>query len=148
MATLQLATPPAPLDLIPAASDALGPGAQSAEGQSIDKGALDAWHLGSGRAGVLLSQEGMVFLAPGRSPQNISEVQPADPGELISRRRLFLINKKFHTLEGLSGAEEDELRRLQADFESYLDSIRPLPTQVLEELEALAEQLEAEDQRS
>jgi hypothetical protein len=64
------------------------------------------------------------------------------------QRRLFLINKQFHSPEGLSAAKGEELQRLQAAFESYLDSNRPLPNQMLEELEALAEQLEAEDQRS
>jgi hypothetical protein len=78
----------------------------------------------------------------------MSERRLADPWELKNRRRLFLLNKKFHSPAGLCAAEEEELRQLQADFESYLDSVRPLPNQVLDELEALAEQLEAEDKRS
>jgi hypothetical protein len=71
----------------------------------------------------------------------------ADFRDLRNRRRLFLINNRFHSPQGLSAAEDEELSLLQADFESYLDSIRPLPSRMLEELEALAEGLGAEDRR-
>jgi hypothetical protein len=40
-----------------------------------------------------------------------------------------------------------ELGELQADFESYLDRFRPLPDGMLDELEALAEQLAAQEKR-
>ena len=69
----------------------------------------------------------------------------ADTWELSNRRRCFLIDKKFQG--GLTQAEEVELDELQAEFASYLDVVRPLPTQMLDELESLAEQLEAEDRR-
>jgi hypothetical protein len=128
MATLQLPTLLARLDPFPEASGAPGPGAQSAEGRKIDKDARDACRHWQQRAGA--------------------EQGPPDSWELKNRRRLFLINKKFHSPGGLSAAEEEELHRLQADFESYLDFFCPLPSQLLDELEALVEQLEAEDERS
>jgi hypothetical protein len=61
-------------------------------------------------------------------------------------RRLALINKQFYSPEGLAAEEEEELRQLQASFESYLDSIRLLPIEMLNELEALVEQLERGDE--
>jgi hypothetical protein len=70
---------------------------------------------------------------------------PIDLWEINNRRRVFLIDKKFQA--GLSPKEEAELHELQADFESYLDRARPLPEQMLDELEALAEQLEAENKQ-
>jgi hypothetical protein len=60
-----------------------------------------------------------------------------------NRRRLFLIRKKFHSPGGLSTAEATELTDLQTAFEAHLDATRPLPMEMLEDLERLAEELEA-----
>jgi hypothetical protein len=99
----------------------LRPAAQSLEGRTIDEMTLDV----------------------SRSWQRHTDVLR----EMNNRRRLFLIDKKFHSPEGLSAVEEDELRKLQAEFEAYLDAVRPLPYQMLDELEELAQQLEAEDKQ-
>jgi hypothetical protein len=108
-------------DSLPGPARVLRPEAQSPEGRTIDE----------------------MTLAVSRSWQRRAEVIR----EMNNRRRLFLIAKKFHSPEGVSAVEEDELRRLQAEFEAYLDAVRPLPQQMLDELEELAKQLEAEDER-
>jgi hypothetical protein len=62
-----------------------------------------------------------------------------DPWELKNRRRVALIDKKFQ--RGLSPAEDAELDELQAEHGAYLDAIQPPPFVKLEELEAIARQL-------
>jgi hypothetical protein len=63
----------------------------------------------------------------------------ADPWELKNRRRVALIDKKFQG--GLSPAEDAELDELQAEHGAYLDAIQPPAFDKLEELEAVARQL-------
>jgi hypothetical protein len=62
-----------------------------------------------------------------------------DSWELKNRRRVALIDKKFQ--EGLSLAEDAELNELQVEHGTYLDAIQPPPFDKLEELEAVARQL-------
>ncbi len=126
-----LLPPPAPgrLDLFPAATDFVAWDAQSAEGRKVREAAQAARRDRQERGEVLLEQL-------------------TDSREEVNRRRLALLHKKFHSADGLSAAEEEELGRLQASFETYLDTVRPVPHHVLDELEALADQLEAEDERS
>jgi hypothetical protein len=140
--------PPARRDPFPEAAADLGLITQSEEGRKVREAALVACRDWQERTEVLPELDGTGTRITGRPQEDISEQRLADPWELRNQRRLFLINKKFHSPAGLCAAEEEELRQLQADFESYLDSARPLPNQVLDEVEALAEQLEAEDKGS
>jgi hypothetical protein len=55
-------------------------------------------------------------------------------------RRLFLIQKKYR--EGLSEAEIVQLAALQEQMGRHLDEIAPLPDEILERLESLADRLE------
>ena len=57
-------------------------------------------------------------------------------------RRVFLIEKKYR--EGLSEAEIVELAALQEQMRRHLDEVAPLPDEVLERLEALADRLEGD----
>jgi hypothetical protein len=59
-----------------------------------------------------------------------------------NRRRLDLIDKEFDA--GLSDIEETELERLQRETAALLSILRPTPTRILDELEALAARLETE----
>jgi hypothetical protein len=108
-------------DSFPGPVRVLRPAAQSPEGRTIDEMTLDV----------------------SRSWQRRTEILR----DMNNRRRLFLIDKKFHSAEGLSAVEEEELHRFQTEFEAYLDAVRPLPYQMLDELEELAQQLEAEDEQ-
>lgn len=69
----------------------------------------------------------------------------ADRHEVGNRRRVFLINKKCYSANGLSSAESAELDALQSHFEATLDAVRPLPTEILDDLKRLAEELESEE---
>ena len=61
-----------------------------------------------------------------------------------NKRRLDLIAKEIHG-GGLSKREKRELTTLQDEFLADLDEKFPLPTQTLDELEALARTLEEGD---
>ncbi len=57
-----------------------------------------------------------------------------------NERRLFLIQKQYR--EGLSEAEIVELAALQEQMGRHLDEVAPLPDEILERVEALADRLE------
>lgn len=96
------------------------------------------------RFGLVPPSLGQTSTFGGRSAERGGPV--ADMRDLQNRRRLFLIHKKFSS--ALSATEARELADLQADFEATLDAVRPLPAEMLDELERLAEGLEAEGSSS
>ena len=61
----------------------------------------------------------------------------------MNRRRCELLDRKRR--DGLTAREETELAGLQAYASAVMDQVFPVPTQMLDELEALAERLEQED---
>jgi hypothetical protein len=143
---IQTRSRPAALrDLFGTDSRAWQSGAWSADARSIARVVREIRRSFQERAEGFLAQELPKLPNPACCLDDPSAQPFSDSWTLKNPRRLFLIDKKFHSREGLSLAEEEELRQLQAAFESYLDSIRPLPEEMLADLEALADQLEARD---
>src|SRR5262245_57226934 len=104
MAALQFQTP-ADFDPFAPASQTPGLGAVSAEGRKIEVVLMDVYRRWQARGEVLLRKEWPVT---GHSLEGISE-SLTEPRELHNRRRLFLLDRKYHSPGGLGAAEEEEL---------------------------------------